>query len=87
MGSAGAGVDHSGVDFRAQGRMTVHYVLAVVAVPIATMCAMLIMERLEHHVLGPPAHVDEDRGGASSPAVSPASTVEHTNAVETPRAA
>jgi hypothetical protein len=67
--------------------MTVHYVLAVVAVPIAIMFAMLIMERLEHRVLGPPAHVDEDRGGASSPAVPPASTVEHTNAVETPRAA
>ena len=64
-----------------------HYVLAVVAVPIATMCAMLIMERLEHRVLGPPAHVDEDPGGASSPAVPPASTVAHTNVVETRRAA
>ena len=62
------------------------YVLAAVAVPIAIMCAMMIMERLEHHVLGPPAHVDEDRG-ASSPAVPPASTVEHTNVMETPRAA
>jgi hypothetical protein len=67
--------------------MTVQYVLAVVAVPIVIMCAMLVMERLEHHVLGPPAHVDDDRGRASSPAVPPASTVEHTNAVETPRAA
>ena len=64
-----------------------HYVLAVIAVPIAIMCAMLIMERLEHHVLGAPAHVDEDRGCAPSPAVSPASTVEHANVVETPRAA
>jgi hypothetical protein len=67
--------------------MTVQYVLAAVAVPIATMCAMLIMERLEHHVLGPPAHVDEEHGGASAPAVPPASTVERTNVVETPRAA
>jgi len=67
--------------------MTVQYVLAAVAVPIATMCAMLIMERLEHHVLGPPAPVDEDRCGTSSPAVSPASTVEHTTVVETPKAA
>jgi hypothetical protein len=69
------------------GEDEVPYVMAAVVGPIALMCAMLIMERLEHHVLGPPAHVDEDRGGASSPAVSPASTVEHTNAVETPRAA
>jgi len=61
--------------------------LTAVAVPIATMCAMLIMERLEHHVLGPPAHVDEDHAGASSPAVPPAPTVEHTNVVETPKAA
>jgi len=67
--------------------MTLHYVLAAVAVPIATMSAMLIMERLEHHVLGAPATVDEDRRGASSPAAPPASTVEHTNVVETPRAA
>ena len=62
------------------------HVLAVIAVPIAIMCAMLIMERLEHHVLGPPAHVDEDRD-ASSPAVPPASPLEHTNVAETPRAA
>jgi hypothetical protein len=58
----------------------VQYVVAVVVVPIAAMCAMLIMERLEHHLLGPPAHVDEDRSGAPSP-------VEHTTVVETPRAA
>jgi hypothetical protein len=67
--------------------MTLQYVLAVIAVPIAIMCAMLIMERLEHHVLGPPVHVDEDRCGASAPVVPPASTVEHTIVVETPRAA
>ena len=63
------------------------YVLAAVAVPIAIMCAMLIMERLEHRVLGPPAHVDDDHAGASSPAVPPAPTVEHTKVVEPPRAA
>jgi len=45
------------------------------------------MERLEHHVLGSPAAVEEDRRGASSPAVPSASTAEHTNVVETPRAA
>jgi len=67
--------------------MTLQYVLAAVAVPLATMSAMLIMERLEHHVLGSPAAVEEDRRGASSPAVPSASTAEHTNVVETPRAA
>ena len=82
-----SGVDHGWVGFRAQGRMTLQYVLAAVAVPLATMSAMLIMERLEHHVLGAPAAVEEDRRGASSPAVPPASPVEHTNVVETPRAA
>jgi hypothetical protein len=67
--------------------MTLQYIVAAVAVPIATMSAMLIMERLEHHVLGPRATVDEDPRGASPPVVPPASTVEHANVAETPRAA
>ena len=78
MGMQRSGVGHGGVDLRAQGEDEVQYVLAVVAVPIAIMCAMLIMERLEHHVLGPPAQIDK---------VPPASTVERTIVVETPRAA
>jgi hypothetical protein len=61
--------------------------LAVVAVPIALMCSMLIMERLEHRVLGPPAHADEDRCGASLPVVPPTSTMEHKIVAQSPRAA
>jgi hypothetical protein len=63
------------------------HVLTAVAVPIALMCAMLIMERLEHHVLGAPAHADEDRSGAALPAVPPTSTTERKIVAEPPRAA
>jgi hypothetical protein len=61
--------------------------LTAVAVPIALMGAMLIMERLEHRVLGTPAHADEDRSGAALPAVPPTSTTERKIVSESPRAA
>jgi hypothetical protein len=63
------------------------YVLAAVVVPIALMCAMLIMERFEQHVVGPPAHADEDRCGTSTPAVPQPHAMEHRIVAEPPRAA
>jgi hypothetical protein len=48
---------------------------------------MLIMERLEHRVWGPPARADEDRCGASLPAAPPTSTIEHNIVAQSPRAA
>jgi len=65
----------------------VPYVLAAVVVPIALMCAMLIMERLEQRILGLPVHADNDRGGSSSPAVPQPSATEQTIVTESPRAA
>ena len=68
------------------------YVLVAVVVPIALMCAMLIMERLERRVLGAPVHADDGRGGTPAPAVPQPSAphplaTEHTVVTESPRAA
>jgi hypothetical protein len=48
--------------------MTLPYVFVAVAVPLALMGATLIMERLEHRVLGLPARTDEERCDAALPA-------------------
>jgi hypothetical protein len=63
------------------------YVLVAVVVPIALICATLIMERFEQRVVGPPAHANEDRCGPPPPALPQPSTVEHHIVAEPPRAA
>jgi hypothetical protein len=57
---------------------TLLYVVGVVAVPIALMCGTLIMERLEHHVLGAPVATDD----AALPEVHQATAPEHVTPVE-----
>jgi hypothetical protein len=87
LGSVASGVDHESCRFPCAGEDELLYVLAVGAVPIALMCAMLIMERLEHHVLGPCAHADETRQDEAVPAVPPTSPMKHPIDAQSPRAA
>ncbi|HEY0812578.1 MAG TPA: hypothetical protein VGE11_04805 [Pseudonocardia sp.] len=63
------------------------YVVAAVVVPIALMCAMLIMERLEQRILGSAVRPEGERSAASPPAVPQPSPIEQKVVAEPPRAA
>jgi hypothetical protein len=56
--------------------------VVVVVVPIALMCLMLILERLEERLLGAPAPADEELGRAA-----PSSRVQREIVAEPPKAA